>query len=99
MAVYGKIEEFNCESEDWTPYAERIGLYFEANGIADEKKVAIFLSVCGAKCYNLLRNLLAPDKPGDKTCTTVHCAKEPFQSQAIRNSTEIQVQQQTSQDW
>ena len=28
--------------------------------------VAIFLNIMGAKCYNLLRNLIATGKPSDK---------------------------------
>ena len=42
-------------------------LYFGANDIAAEKKVAIFLSVIGAKTYTVLRSPVAPAQPKDKS--------------------------------
>jgi len=42
-----------------------------ANEIDDERKVAVLLSVMGAKTYNLLRSLIAPAKPADKTFTEI----------------------------
>ena len=48
-------------------YLEHVELFFAANGIKDEKKVAVFLSVIGPKNYALLRDLLAPDKPQQKS--------------------------------
>ena len=42
--------------------------FFVANGITDDaKKVAILLTVIGRKAYALLRNLLAPAKPAEKS--------------------------------
>ena len=38
-----------------------------ANSIADDKKVAVFLSVVGGKTYSLLWDLLAPEKLQDKS--------------------------------
>ena len=38
-----------------------------ANDVEDEKKVAVLLSLMGAKTYNLLHNLTIPDKPSEKT--------------------------------
>ena len=32
-----------------------------------KKKKSIFLTVCGSKCYGLIRNLLSPTKPDEKT--------------------------------
>ena len=42
-------------------------LFFTANGIKDEKKVTVLLSVIGLKIYALLHDLLAPDKLQDKS--------------------------------
>lgn len=68
MATYGKISEFEPDSEDWLQYVERLGYYFEANEISDAaKQKAIFLSVCGSKSYSLLRDLIQPRKPTDLT--------------------------------
>ena len=66
-APIGKIQEFQPDSESWTSYVERIKLYFTANDIASAKRVPVFLSVIGAKHYELLRNLLAPTQPKDKS--------------------------------
>ena len=49
---------------------ERLDHFFEANEVADvDKKRAILLTVIGPSAYKLLRNLLAPAKPKDKTYT------------------------------
>ena len=48
MATFSKIGEFNAGSEEWSQYVERIGHFFEANGITEErKKRAVLLSVVG----------------------------------------------------
>ena len=50
MAVYGKIDEFNAECEDWMQYTERLTQYFIANKISDnDQRRAILLSVIGSK--------------------------------------------------
>ena len=67
MATFGRIEEYS-ESENWSQYIERLRYYFEANSITEtEKKRSIFLTVYGSKCYGLIRNLLSPTKPDEKT--------------------------------
>ncbi len=68
MATHGTLGEFNPTREDWTSYAKRLELYFTANDIVTEKKQqAILLSVCGAETYKLIRDLVAPTKPTEKT--------------------------------
>jgi hypothetical protein len=70
MAVHGNIGEFTPRLEDWTCYTERLESYFLANGIGDDaaqQRRAILLSVCGPTTYQLIRNLVSPDKPTDKT--------------------------------
>ena len=67
MALIGKVEEFQ-ENDNWIEYAERLEDYFTANEITDNgKKRAVLLSSCGAKTYKLIRNLVAPGKPTDKS--------------------------------
>ena len=64
MATLGSIESFNPSLEDWNAYSERFEQYVIANEIKDEKKiVATFLTTIGSKTYNVLRDLLAPEKP------------------------------------
>ena len=67
MASFGRLEEFLPEKETITNYLERVGIFFLANGIADEKNVPVFLSVAGGSIYALLRSLLAPAKPQEKS--------------------------------
>ena len=70
-ALYGKIDHFNPDQEEWLQYVERLEQFFEANEIKGEamatKRRAIFLSVIGPAPYQLLRTLLAPTKPSEKT--------------------------------
>ena len=42
-------------------------MFFAANGIVDDKKVPVFLSVLGGKIYALLRSLVSPSLPKEKT--------------------------------
>ena len=53
------------ESEDFETYVDRVELFFDANSIADNKKVSTFLSVAGAQVYRLVQNLVSPKKPKD----------------------------------
>ena len=36
--VIGKIEEFDSSHEDWPQYMERLGYFFDANGIESAEK-------------------------------------------------------------
>ena len=65
--MIGKLSEFDPKNDSITAYVERITLYFQANEIADGKQVAVFLSAIGAKTYALLRNLVTPSLPKDKS--------------------------------
>ena len=72
--TYGQLSEFHPESESITSYVERAGLFFRANDIVGEKQSTVFLSVIGRKTYALLRNLVAPDLPQDKTLPDIIAA-------------------------
>ena len=39
-------------------------MYFAANDVAEEKRVAVLLSAIGGKIFSLLEDLLAPQEPG-----------------------------------
>ena len=68
MATHGTIGEFEREREDWPAYCERLEQYFVANDVEDAgKQRAILLSVCGSTTYQLIRNLVAPAKPTERT--------------------------------
>ena len=68
MTLHGVIGQFDRDADAWDSYCEHFDLYSSANDInAPEKRRAVFLSVCGASTYELIRSLVAPDKPTDKT--------------------------------
>ena len=67
---FGKIEEFDPDTDSWDIYCERLTHCFAARNINDDDthvKRVIMLSEMGKKAYILLTNLCAPAKPGDKT--------------------------------
>ena len=66
MATIGCLDELQVGTEDFDCYIERMEQYFIANDVPEAKKVATFLSAIGAKAYELLHNLVAPDSPKDK---------------------------------
>ena len=58
--VLGSLGEFDYRTDSVSSYLERMQLYFEANAVADDRKVAVLLTVIGAKTYETtLRSLLA----------------------------------------
>ena len=64
----GRVEEFDGNKDDWQQYVERLEYFFIANSIdGAERKRAVFLSLIGQSTYKTLRNLLSPDKPGDRS--------------------------------
>jgi len=62
MATVGQLGKFDPEEEKISAYLERVELYLIANGVKEERKVAVLLSVIGPKVYATLRDLLAPKK-------------------------------------
>ena len=81
MATHGSLSEFDSAREDWTSYSERLEQYLLANGVtADDKKRAILISTSGPRTYQLMKSLLAPDKPTSKTFDEiVKLMKDHFQ--------------------
>ena len=61
----GQIQEFQPDNENFSSYIERVQLFFTANDIAEDKKIAVLLSMVGSKNYSLLRSLVAPRTPKD----------------------------------
>ena len=55
--VFGKIEEFDSSQEDWHQYMERLGYFFNTNGIESVEKKRAVLTLIGAATYKLLRSL------------------------------------------
>ena len=63
----GRMQEFEPDTESISAYLERLQMFFEANDIAAEKKVSVLLTVIGKQNFSLLRNLVAPATPKDKS--------------------------------
>ena len=59
-----RFEQYH-ESDDIEEYFERLELFFQAHGVAAEKKVPHILSDMGPKTYAILKNLTAPILPAD----------------------------------
>ncbi|XP_078029629.1 uncharacterized protein LOC144465141 [Epinephelus lanceolatus] len=67
-ATVESVSPFDSKSQTWEEYCEILDHFFVANDIDnDEKKWAVLLSGVGAPTYALMRNLLSPDKLGDKS--------------------------------
>lgn len=67
MPYIGAISEFNPTTCDFKIYIERLEVFFTANTISDGKKVSVLLTLIGEKCYGVLRDLISPALPTDKT--------------------------------
>ena len=67
MAKIGNINEFQPESDDWDMYIERLQMFFIANGIKDNNKVPVLITVMGQKAYKKLRTLCSPATPDTKS--------------------------------
>ena len=75
--AHGSIGAFDSSEEGWEMYVE---LYLAAKKITDAgQKRDVLLSVCGAKTYHILRDLLAPQKPSETSyADVVKCLKTHF---------------------
>ena len=67
MTTLGHLGKFDSSEERILVYLEYVELFFSANGIEDNKKVVVLLSVIGPKTYALLHDLLVPEKPSEKS--------------------------------
>ena len=66
--AYGSLGPYSSGKETWIAYCERLEQYFAANDIDDAgKQRAVLLSECGSETYQLIRSLVAPEKPKNKT--------------------------------
>ena len=63
----GRLNEFQRGKDNFDCYMDRMEQYFIENSIVEEKQVAVFLTAIGGPTYELLRNLVSPDAPKDKS--------------------------------
>lgn len=67
MSLIGSVGEFLEDGEDFESYVSRVKLFFTANEIADKRKVPAFLSIIGPKAFALIKDLVSPQAPEEKT--------------------------------
>ena len=67
MAAIGCFDEFQVGKEDFDCYMDRMEQHFIANSIAEGKQVGIFFMAISGPMYELVRKLLSPAAPKDKT--------------------------------
>ena len=67
MALVGQVGEYVGGKKDIASYIERVELYIAANYVEADYKVATFIAFIRADAYGVLRNLLAPERPKDKS--------------------------------
>ncbi len=65
--VFGSLKAFEPEEETISSYLERAELYFAANGVEEARQTSVLLTVIGPRNYSVVKSLVAPDLPKDKT--------------------------------
>ena len=60
---FGTLNELNSDMETIAKYLDLVLLYFEANEVANDKRVPILLSSIGPTTYSLICDLAAPANP------------------------------------
>ncbi len=68
----GVLDSFDSNVESWECYYERFEQYAKVNKLEEEDVVPCLLSLMGPKTYGLLRTLVAPEKPKDKTADQIY---------------------------
>ncbi|XP_065888558.1 uncharacterized protein [Dysidea avara] len=80
----GQMQEFDPTSDRISTYLERAEIFFQANEIAENKRVALLLSIIGGKTYLLLSDLLAPEKPASKSFAVLsETLKKDYELKAV----------------
>lgn len=68
MQSLGSLGPFDRNLEEWPAYCERVILYLDANKIEEDvQRRAVFLSACGSATYQLIRSLVSPSRPTEKS--------------------------------
>ena len=63
----GRLKVFVPEEENISTYLERVELYFVTNGVEEDRQAPTLLTVIGSKNYGIIKSLVAPALPKDKT--------------------------------
>ena len=63
----GHIGDYEERKDDFASYRERLEQWMMLNKITDDQKSGCLISIMGADTYKLLKNLLHPNKPSERT--------------------------------
>lgn len=66
FSTIGTLSEFRI-GEDWDLYQERLMQYFVANQVAQERRVAVLITLIGQEPYKILKDLCDPVLPEIKS--------------------------------
>ena len=72
----GSLEAFDPKTDTVAAYVERAELYMDANDMPDARRVATFLNCVGKTTYSIIRNLMIPDKPAEKSLKDIIAVME-----------------------
>ncbi|XP_075559747.1 uncharacterized protein LOC142591304 [Dermacentor variabilis] len=67
MARLGELDEYDENDQNIESYLERFESFVTANDIEEEKTLAVSLSMIGPRTCEVLKSLLVPAFPGDKS--------------------------------
>ena len=66
-SIVGRFQEYKG-GYNLIEFVERLEAYFDANEINNQgKRRNILITVCSAKIYSTMKDMLSPDKPNSKT--------------------------------
>ena len=68
----GHIGEYEEKKEDFASYQERLEQWMMLNKVTDDQKCGCLISIMGADTYKLLKNILHPSKPSERTFSENH---------------------------
>lgn len=67
MSLIGSIEKFEDSNCDFASYIERFEQLLIVNGVEDDKKLPLFITLVGGETFGRLKNLCVPNSPLEKT--------------------------------
>jgi hypothetical protein len=66
--LVGQLPPFDAKKSSWTEWCEVLEHYIELNNIqGEQQKRALLITSCGLDTYQLMRNLVQPSKPKEKS--------------------------------
>lgn len=86
--ILGNVGQFNSKTSSWQEYVEVLEHFLSLNNITEEdRKRALLLTSCGPETYHVIRGLVQPARPSDKTfeqlCALVQSHYSPKPSEIV----------------